>query len=1102
MRLSSRSILIISNLNLSNMKRILLVSFMLVLSAYSIAWAQRTVTGAVTGQEDGTPIPGVNVVLKGTTIGTVTDIDGKYQIDVPQSGGTLVFSFIGLTTEEVEIGNQSVINMVMIADLKQLTEVVVTALGINREERSLGYAVQEISGDEVNTVKSDNFINSLSGKIAGVNIKSNGNMGGSTNIVIRGAKSLYQSNQALFVVDGVPIDNSNTNNEGQLSGRSGYDYGNFAADINPNDIASISVLKGAAATALYGSRASNGVIMITTKKGSETPGKKLGVNISSNVTLGVVDKSTFPTYQQSYGGGYGPFYSDGSHPGLEQYADVNGDGTLDLTVPYYEDASYGEKFDPSLMVYQWDAFIPESSNFGKATPWVAGKNGPISFFNTSKSLTNSVDISGGTDKSSFRLGYTNQTFNGVMPNSSLVKNNVTLNGSWEILKGLKASASATYMNENAVGRNSTGYSDNILSSFRQWFEVNVDIKAQEEMFSKTGRNATWNRVAWDDGTPAYWDNPYWIRYKNYESDNRDRLLGYAQLDWEATKWLSFMGRLSVDTYSHLEEERKAVGSVSGELGVDRPDVTSGYSRLTRNYLETNFDFMAKFNKDLSQNFNLSALVGTNIRRSKVDQVFASTNGGLIVPDIYALSNSLDPQLPPEERYQQIGVNGFFANATLGYKSFLYLDGSFRQDISSTLPSDNWAYNYPSITGTFIFSELMSANWLSLGKIRLNYAEVGSGAPWGSVIDTYTLKAPFSGNAIVSVDNTKNNENLKPERTKSLEAGLQMNFVDNRLGIDLSFYKTNTVDLITPISVSFATGYSYRYLNAGELENRGVELTLNATPVKLSNFSWDISVNWSKNQNKVISLAEGLKNLPLDNGLQGGVSVNARIGEPYGAIQGTDYVYLNGRPVVKSNGYYQLSSTSDVVIGNVNPDWLGGINNVFRYKNVLTFSFLIDIQHGGDVFSLDQWYGQGTGLYPETVFTNDLGNPVRSAVDDGGGLILNGVQADGSENQVRIEGGDYRWAGWASNPNSAFVYDASYVKLREVRLTYNLPTSLLQNISVYKASLSFVGSNLWIIQKNLPYSDPEAGQSSGNIQGWQSGVMPSIKNYGFTLNVQF
>jgi TonB-linked SusC/RagA family outer membrane protein len=1079
-------------------------------SGFSLLAQTTVITGTVSSSTPGEgPIPGAAVRVKDTSIGVLTDMNGKYSINVPQGSTTLQVSFVGMQPKEVSISGKTSIGIILDTEMKGLQEVVVTALGVSREKKSLGYATQSVNNDAVTSVKTDNFVNTLSGKLAGVDVKVNGNMGGSTNIIIRGAKSLTGNNQALFVVDGVPIDNANTNNDGELTGRSGYDYGNAASDINPNDIESIDVLKGAAASALYGARAANGVIMITTKKGSYAPGKNVGVTLSSNVTLGFIDKSTFPTYQHSYGAGYGPFYSDGAHPGLEHYVDVNGDGIIDYTVPFYEDASFGEKFDPNLLVYQFDAFVPESPNFGKATPWVAAANGPVTFFQTAVTTTNSFDITGGSDKSTFRLGYTNQYQTGVLPNSLLVKNNVAFNGTYNILKNLKVSASANYINDSGKGRNQTGYNDNVMGSFRQWFEVNVDIQELKDLFNQTGENITWNRKTYNNATPNFWDSPYWVRYKNFETDGRNRLIGYTQADWKLTDWLSFMGRVSIDTYNELQEERKAVGSVAGEFGVGRPTVSSGYSRLTRLYKEVNGDFMATFKKDVTDKFNINALLGTNIRRQRVDRVFESTNNGLNIPDLYALSNSADPMAPPEELLSRIGLNGYYGSVSLGFNNMLYLDGTYRIDQSSTLPKNNWTYQYPSVSGSFLFSELVKKDWLSLGKLRLNYAEVGNDAPFASVIDTYIQGAPFSGNPLVTVPDTKNNPDLKPERTKSLEGGLEMNFMNNRLGFDLALYRSNTVDQILPVSVSYATGYSAKFVNAGELQNKGIELKLNLTPVKVSGFQWDLNLNWTRNKNEVVKLESGIENLQIAS-LQGGVTINARVGEPYGTIQGTDYVYVNGQREVGPDGYYVQSATSDVVIGNINPKWKGGVQNVLSYNNI-SLSFLIDVQKGGSIFSLDQYYGMATGIYPATVFTNDLGNPVRDPVvgnpTDGyastsGGVILKGVFADGTPNNVRVEGDDYRLFGYNSNPNSAFVYDASYVKLREVVLTYNLPKALMAKISIASASVSLVGSNLWIIHKNLPYADPEASQSSGNIQGWQTGTLPAVRNYGFSLKVQF
>ncbi len=1098
------------------MRKLSLLLALLVFTSLQVL-AQRTITGKVTNADDGLGMPGVTVLVKGTTTGMLTDIDGKYQIAVPKTATTLIFSFIGMKSQEVPIGTSDVINVKLESEAKIIEGVVVTALGISREKKSLGYATQEVKGDELNAAKRTNFVDNISGKVAGVQIKANGNMGGSTNIIIRGSSSLTGNNQALFVVDGVPVNNDNTNNTGQISGRSGYDYGNAASDIDPNDIESMSVLKGAAATALYGSRAANGVILITTKKGSKSvTGKKLGVTVSSNVTTGMVDKSTFAEYQNQYGAGYGSYYyGDPPYAGFEYLFDVNGDGQLDYTVPTYEDASMGQKFDPNILVYQWDSYYPASPNYHKATPWKAAENGPITFFNNSLTFNNSVEIAGGAEKSTFRLGYTNTDEKGIMPNSSLKKNSITLNGSYDMLKNLKVSANVNYVKTNGKGRNSTGYSDNIMSSFRQWMETNVDYKMQKDLYDQTGENITWNPNSPFDLAPAYWDNPYFMRGKNFETDTRDRIIGYTQLDWTINQYFSIMGRMSIDTYNELQEERKEVGSSSGEFGVGRPDVTSGYSRFSRYFLEKNFDVLAKFNKNLTEDFNLSALLGTNIRRSRVDQVFASTNGGLIVPGLFSLGNSAASMLAPEERFTEIGVNGVFAGVSLGFKNMLFLDANIRRDQSSTLPSSNNVYYYPSVSGSFLFSNVLPKNnWLQLGKLRLGYAGVGNDAPWGSIIDTYAQNTTFGGTALFSVPSTKNNAELKSEYTKSIEAGLEMSFLKGRLGFDLSLYKNNTINQIIPVSVSFATGYSSKYINAGEMQNKGIEIALNGNPVKQANFRWDITWNWAKNLNEVVSLTGDVKNLQIAS-LQGGVTINARVGEPYGTIQGQDYVYLNddpstGKRLVGSNGYYLKSTTSDKIIGNVNPDWTSGINNKFSYKS-WSFSFLIDMQQGGDIFSLDMYYGLATGLYPETAGLNELGNPVRDPIvmnEDGtyasnsGGVLVDGYFADGTKNNVRVHGDDYRVFGYSKNPNSTFIYDASYIKLREASLTYSLPKSMLSKSFLNGVSFSLVGSNLWIIKKNLPYADPEASQSAGNVQGWQSGVMPTTRNIGFTVNLQF
>lgn len=1040
--------------------------------------------------------------MTGTSSGTVTDIDGKYSLNVPKDAQSLTFSYTGYATQAVALGASNVVDVTMKEGVT-LETAVVTALGISRDKRSLGYSTQEVGGEELTKTKTGNFVNNLSGKVSGVQVKTNGNFGGSTNVVIRGNSSLTGNNQALFVVDGVPIDNSNRNSAAQQGGSTGYDYGNLASDINPDDIESVNVLKGAAATTLYGSRAANGVIIITTKKGSKNKG--LGVSVSSSLTAGFIDKTTFLQYQDKYGAGYGPYYGS---TGYFDDIDVDGDGTDDLVVPTYDDASYGAAFDPNLNVYQWESFVPQSSNFGKPYPYQAAENTPVEFFETALTYNNSVALSGGNDNGSFRLGYTNYNTTGVLPNSKIVKNTVNFSSSYDLSDKLTANFAGTYINQDALGRNSTGYSDNLMSQFRQWWQVNVDMKNLETYYNETGDNITWNAVSPATGNfqPQYWDNPYWTRFQNYQTDTRNRFVGNASLNYEINDWLSALARYSIDNYKDLREERRAEGSVAAPFGINRAAETSGYQRYDIAFQETNFDLMLTADKKLNDRFSLKALAGTNIRRSTDDRVRASTVGGLAVPGIYSLSNSANPNPYPVETLLRKQVNGYFGSVSLGYDNMLYLDLSDRYDISSSLPQGENGYNYYSVSTGFVFSKLLNVDAINFSKLRLSYAEVGNDAPALSILDTYTRINNFNGAVLYSVNGTKNNPDLKPERTKSIELGLEMNFLKNRLGFDFALYKNNTVDQILPVSVSRSTGYSRFYVNAGEVENKGIEATLNAAVVKTADFSWNTSFNYTANRSKVVSLytdkqGNEVTNLQLQS-YQGGISINATVGEPYGTIRGTGFKYLDGQKVVGENGYYV--SVADQVIGNANPDFLAGWSNTLTYKNV-SLSFLLDMQKGGDIYSLDLHYGQGTGLPDYTAGNNDLGNPVRDPVADGGGIIFEGVTEDGQPNTTRVRAdrysGAYYWGNASRNPGQMTVYDASYVKLREVALSIAIPSSIF-NDKIKGASFSVIGRNLWIIHKNLPFADPENGLSAGNAQGYISGAYPTTKTVGAELKFNF
>jgi TonB-linked SusC/RagA family outer membrane protein len=1075
---------------------------LLVVLMAQLTFAQERVVTGVVSDNAGMPIPGVSVLVKGTKFGTNTDFDGKYAIKATPSQ-ILTFSYIGMKTQSRAASSSSV-NITMIADAFELEGVVVTALGIKREKKALGYATQQIGGDEVSDVKSSNFVNSLSGKVAGLDIKSSGNFGGSTQVVIRGNSSISGNNQALFVVDGVPIDNGNSNSADQTTGRGGYDYGNAASDINPDDIESINVLKGAAATALYGSRASNGVVMIVMKKGRNRKG--LGVTISSSLTLGNADSSTLPRYQNKYGAGYGPYYA--SENGYFNLDDINGDGVDDLTTPFTEDASYGAAFDPSLLVYQWNSIYPQlTDTYQKATPWVAGKNNPNSVWGTSSTAVNSISLDGGTETSSFRLGFTNLLAEGNLPNSNITRNTITFSGSQDLSDKLTVSTGLNFVKADGNGRNGTGYSSgNIMQQFRQWNQMNVDFGAQKDAYFSTGDNITWNPNGPSNLKPIYSDNPYWTFYENYETDTRSRYFGNVAIDNKINDWLSAMVRFSFDTYSELQEERINVGSA---------DVSS-YSRRNSNVSEYNYDAMLNFNKDLTEKLNLEGNIGFNLRNNVANSVSARTNGGLNLRSLYALSNSVTPINAPLEYDSSSMVDGEYIRASLGYDGFAFLEGSFRSDRSSTLPKENNRFDYYSISGSLVFSNLIDAPWMSFGKARANYAEVGSATDPYNVFNTFNIGTPFNGTGIASNPGAQANLNLLPERQESYELGLEMSFLNRRVGFDVSYYNNQNINQITAIPLSTSTGYSQALLNAGTIENKGVEVQFNATPFKTADFRWDLNLNWSQNKSLVVELLNGIENLQLA-GLQGGISINATPGQPYGTIRGSDYIYAdNGKPIINQTGSasrigtYQRTGESNNVIGDINADWKAGLNNSITYKN-FNLSFLLDMQKGGDVFSLDTWYGYATGMYDFSAANNELGNPVRDLVQGtpgnylptDGGVILPGVAPDGTNNTVRANANIYANAwGYARAPNKLHVYDAGYIKLREASLTYNFSAETLGKLPFTTASLSIIGRNLWIIDKNTPYADPEAGLSSGNVQGYQSGAYPSIREIGASLKLQF
>lgn len=980
--------------------------------------------------------------------------------------------------------------------MQDIEGVVVTALGIKREKKALGYSTQSVSASDLAKSPTSNFTSNLSGKVSGLQVKSVSNFGGSVDIVLRGYKSITGNNQPLFVIDGVPMINANNNTSAQaLQGRPGYDFGNTISDINPNDIEEMNVLKGAAATALYGSRAQNGAIIITTKKGKNN--KSIGIELNSSISVAFMNKETFPTYQKQYGQGYGYYYGPNED---SQFAEYNGMPMAPTT----EDASYGAAFNPNLLVYQYGAFTPGSSTFGKATPWVAAKNDPSKFFQTGIMYNNGVSFGKGNDIGSFRLSFNNQNGSDIMPNTSLNKNTITGNASYKLMDNLMATIGATYVAQNVKGRNSTGYNGNLLSGFRQWWPVNVDVKDQQNFYTNSGYNYSWNITNPNNLTPQFWNNPYFQVYQNAVFDTRERFAGNFSLSYDVTKNFNLLARVGTDGYTQRMEDKKAVGSISELMGfglttVEQP---SGFAVMQIKQRETNYDFLANYKKDFDNGLNLNALLGTNLNVINFYSNSQSTSGGLYVPGLYTVSNS--NSTPPNAQTFDTTkkIAGIFAQASLGYQGTYYVEGTVRRDQSSALPVNNNSYWYYSGSASVVFS-----NWapfkgsiLNFGKLRASYAEVGSDTGADQLRNQYVTSTSFGNLPMVYYNLSQKNPDLRPQRSKQTELGINAQFFKNRIGVDVAWFQNDAFDQILALPVSFGTGVSTKIQNAGNLRTKGFEIALNLTPIKTSNFKWDINANWSNPLTKVTQLPEGTENISLGS-FQGGVTINASLGDLYGTIKGTDFVYTNGQRTVGANGRYMVSSSTNNVIGNMQAKWFGGLINKFTYKD-FQLSFQIDWRKGGSIFSLDQYYGLATGLYPETAGNNDLGNPVRNTLANGGGVILPGVKADGTVNNIRVSGSNYGLYGYRYAPASAFVYDASFVKLREVAISYSIPSSLLKSTFFKAITLSAIGNNLWIIHKNLPYADPEAGLSSGNAQGYQSGVMPTTRVFSFSVKANF
>ncbi|MGB0509337.1 MAG: SusC/RagA family TonB-linked outer membrane protein, partial [Flavobacteriales bacterium] len=1055
----------------------------------SAAFAQ-SVTGKVTDAKSGETLPGVAVVVEGSNTGVITDMDGMYKVSAA-TGDVLVYSFVGYNTVRKEVTGGAM--NVSLESGVALDEVVVTALGVSREKKALGYSVQELGNDAFTDAKTENVVRSLTGKIAGVQVTSGTAIGSSSKVLLRGASSITGDNQPLFVVDGVPMDNADYSSGNQQRSVGGYDYGNAIQDLNPDDIESVSVLKGPAAAALYGSRASNGAIVITTKsgKGYQASGKR-GIGISVNSGVAFNNVYVLPDFQNSYGGGPS-----------QAWADTLADGSY---VPNYAlDGSWGPALS-GQSVRHWDSWYDYEGDagFGEVRPWEANPTNVEDFFQTGVTLTNNVSVTGATDESSFRLSYTNHDQTGVYENSSLDRNTLSFSGSQQVSENLEASVSANYVQAKGNGRPLTGYGESVMSQFTQWFQRQLDMDRMRNYRNPDGTQRTWNRLSTTNPNPNYFDNPFWERYENVQNDQRDRVFGNVTMKYKINDVFSVMGRALSDFYIDRREERIAVGGVR----------ESSYSEATRQLQETNLDAYLNFADDLSDDLNLTGFVGVNQRIRNYKRLNAYTLGGLNTPGLYTVNNGADGYEVGDFTSTK-KVNSVLASASFGYQRKFYVDVTGRNDWSSTLPEANNSYFYPSATASYVLSEDLDLDAVSFAKVRLGWAQVGNDTDPYQTSTTYAVNTNFGNSGSATVPNAQNNPGLRPEKTSSWEAGLELNLFLDRVRFDFTYYNSTTEDLIFNVPISAASGYSSTVLNAGKTSNKGIELSLAATLVQNDDLRWDIGANFAKNRNELLELSDDVQNIRYTSLF--GVTLEARPGQPLGTFYGYDYeLDDSGNRLVDETGRYVR--TSEVMpIGTILPDFTGGFYTTLDYKG-FSFYALVDFQKGGSLHSYSNQWGKYSGTLEETVYDED-GNDMRSP--DYAGVVVDGVYAydwgevwqlddagdpvlddDGNQIQATDADGNLLWNHYAGDANESALaaqshffsnqgyvihaadqYDASFVKLREMRLDYSLPADMVDGTPFSNVSIGVFGRNLAILHKNVPHIDPEVATSASNVQGF-------------------
>lgn len=1051
-----------------------------------VSGQESSIKGIITDGQ--TPLPGANVMLQETQKGVVTDFDGNFEIIGIQEGQySIAISYLGfedkmisITIHPGEIKNLGSIELV--ASAEALDEVVVTALGIEKEKKRLGYSVQEVQGDQLTTARETNVTNSLAGRAAGVQITGGGSGVGSTSLItIRGEGSLIPGNNSpLFVVDGIPISNRTISNraEGNLE----TDYGNGAQDINPDDVKSVSILKGPNATALYGSRGLNGVVLITTKSAERTKG--LGVSFTQNVTF--ENALRIPKYQNQYGQGAGGEFA---------FLDGFGGGVNDNI-----DESWGPRLNGQL-IPQHDS--PTTSGFRAgdfavrprnpdgtfadeiiATPWKSNPNNIEDFFRTGSTITTNLALTGGNEFGNLRLSLTNLESEGILPNTDYDRRTYALNGSYNLTKWLKVSSSVNYVNSKSNNRPNNSYGTENIMYLWVWFGRQIDMNSLRNYWQPglEGRQQFNYNYNWHD-------NPFFTLNENTNGFDKNRIFGNARVDIDITPSLSLMLRTGVDYFSELRASRRAYSTQRFAKGQYREDDIF--------FKEQNTDFLLQYNKALNEDFTMGLSLGGNTREEENRYKRISANS-LSVPGIYNFENSAEP-LSKTQFNDKRKINSLYAFANFSYKNFLFLDITGRNDWSSTLPKDNNSYFYPSVGLSAIVSDMVELpEMFSFVKLRGGWAVVGNDTDPYALRNTFSFNEPFGNFQRVSASDILRNENLKPEEASSTEVGADIRFFNNRLGFDVTYYKSIVKNQILTLPVSNTSGFGSRIINAGEIENTGFEVVLNAKPIKSeSGFTWETNVNFTSARGEVKSLIDDLDTYEISSNY---VNVLAQVGGRMGDIYGTGLVTVDdpnsqffGQVVHNEDGF-SVRDPNLKKLGNYNPDFTVGWQNTFTYKG-FNFGFLFDWRQGGEIMSRTTLIGGTSGMMDFTAVGRETG------------IISEGViqNADGSyrPNDVVLSGRDYYWWRYNRGNEEIGIFDASFLKLREVRLGYNFPQKILKKTIIKSLSLSLVGRNLALWTEN-PHFDPETISFNGGtiVPGVEDMALPSSRSYGINLNVTF